>query len=642
MCRQIFLTGLAIAGLCACKNPTAQVKTVASTYDNLHKDYNNYVVAFGERYFDETVNYEKELTQALEKNNFPPKEHAQLLKMQHHARSLISYAVHSRCFKSPPRRRGVHLLERNWQDRYDYNFYLRGTEDYRYQLLIDDERLCAIFLQQMRELTSEQIDISQANNDFFQQVIAGKVKSPTVNEMQAARQKFFKTALAPQIMKVTAQSMARTDSLFPFHRYNYVKACEQQRDSYFETEAGDRTYTYRTAIRKKINCSALQKLPPVEIKKQRKVNCATLKISAQSQQPFANSDAVAQAVTAAITGMNTQRAELDRLVKLRVEDIFLKKSFTPHVEKKAWLLPFMKVLNATKIEQNPPIIKAIDAYHCYLVEANKSGILPLIFAPTTQREMGSVHLNHAGRFFGFGRVEYKPLKQPSVQTLAKAMVELKHELIANWVAMQAAQADAQKIAARKIYATLLNNEFAVAQLLLQNPAQAVVVASLLREFQHDSATPEWLRTFKKFAIAADLAFIPIALLAGFVTGGVGVVPVLLMANAVNFLWIGGAAAEHIVARNRYRLIERALLTGNSEQIARGMKVLRAFHARRRDLIVSGGVGATLSLGNLALIARGLDNLATVPIDVAAAVSADVEMLSMPNETTSDADIHKER
>lgn len=632
-----------IVGLCACKSPTARVKTATSIYDKLHSEYNNYVVWFSEPFFDITVTYEKELTQALEKNNFTPDNHAQLLKMQHHARSLIAYAVHSRCFKSPPRHRHrLHTLERNWQDRYDYNFYFRGTKDYEYQLSIDDKRLCAIFLQQMKELTLEQIDTSQASNDFFQQVIAGKVKSLTVNEMQDARQKFFKTALAPQIMKVTEQSMARTDSLFPFHRYNYVKTCEQRRDSYFETEAGDRTYTYPSAIRKKINCSALQKLPTVEIKKQSKTNCTTRKQSTQSQQQqFASIDASAQAVATTITGMNAQRAELDRLVKLREEDIF-KKNLTPHVEKKAWILPFMKILNATKIDQNPPVINAIEAYHCYLVEANKSGILPLIFADTTQQEIGSVHLNHAGRFFGFGRVEYKPLKQPSAQTLAQAMAELKYELIANWIEMQAAQADAQKIAARKIYATLLNNEFAVAQLLVQNPAHAVVVASLLREFQHDSATPKWLRTFKKYALAADLAFIPIALLAGFVTGGAGLVPILLMANAVNFLWIGGAAAEHIVARNRYRLIERALLTGNSEQIARGMKVLRAFHTRRRDLIVSGGVGATLSLGNLALIARGLDSLATVPIDVAAAFSADVETLSMPDETTSDADMHKKK
>ena len=87
---------------------------------------------------------------------------------------------------------------------------------------------------------------------------------------------------------------------------------------------------------------------------------------------------------------------------------------------------------------------------------------------------------------------------------------------------------------------ILNNEIAVAQLLLQNPAHAVVVNDLLLKFQFKPVTPKWLRTFKKFALAADLAFIPIAILGGFVTGGAGLVPILLMANAVNFLWIGGS------------------------------------------------------------------------------------------------------
>ena len=70
MCRQIFLIGLAIAGLCACKNPTAQVKTVASSYNKLRAQHHSYVVGFSKRYFDNTVDYEKELTQALDKR-FP-------------------------------------------------------------------------------------------------------------------------------------------------------------------------------------------------------------------------------------------------------------------------------------------------------------------------------------------------------------------------------------------------------------------------------------------------------------------------------------------------------------------------------------------------------------------------------------------
>ena len=316
-------------------------------------------------------------------------------------------------------------------------------------------------------------------------------------------------------------------------------------------------------------------------------------------------------------------------------------TYAPYTEKKPWLLPFMKFLNATKLTA-PPVMKAVDAYRCHLVEAAKQGVLPLIFAQTTQQATGSVHLNHLGRFFGFGKVQYKPLKLPSSQVLARAMGELKRELVASWVDLRAAQVSSKKTAERNIYATILNNEFAVAQLLLQNPAQAVIVNHLVLKFQHAPTTPKWLRVYKNFALAADLAFIPIAILGGFMTGGVGTVPILLLANAVNFLWVGGAAAEQVIARQRYRTFERALLTGNTAQLKRGLQALQSMHEKQRDLIASGAIGLPLTITNLSLIAGGLDNLATVPIDVVAAFSADIETISLPAEIKSDTDIHNER
>ena len=83
--------------------------------------------------------------------------------------------------------------------------------------------------------------------------------------------------------------------------------------------------------------------------------------------------------------MNEARAELDALVKRRELDKIKSsqagkdKHYTPHREKKSWILPFMKVLHATKIAHNPPVLKAIDTYNCHLVEANKQGVLPIIF-----------------------------------------------------------------------------------------------------------------------------------------------------------------------------------------------------------------------------------------------------------------------
>ena len=671
-----------LVGLLACKNPTSQVMTIPAQ-QKLQLEYSSYVLsADAFTFFDVAIDFEKDLSTALKQNTFNQAEHKQLLRIQQHVRSIIAYAVHSRCFKIAPRQplparedfksqqeynqqvRAINWhnskqrAESHWRDRYDYNYHQRGTKAYQYQLSIDNSRLCSIFLNKLRELTLEQIDSSQSNAEFFQKVMANKLKALDDSEMQTAQQMFFRDTLTPQIIKVTEQSMTQANYMYPFQRKDWVEACVAYRDYYFANEAGDRTYRFPQQVREKINCTKLQTLPQVKTKTSEIIDCArqeeSFSVFTQNSKamatakPFAKIEDLATAVNTTIQGMNAARAELDNLVRLR-ETYKIKslttgkeKQYAPHTEKKEWILPFMKVLNATKIDNNPPVIKAIDAYHCHIVEANKRGILPVIFAKATQQKIGSVHLKHMGRFFGFGKVEYKPLKLPTHQVLVHAVGELQRQLIANWVEMQATQTNTKKINARDIYATILNNEIAVAQLLLQNPAHAVVITHLLRKFQHDPTTPKWLRTFKKFALGADLAFLPIALLGGFVTGGVGTVPILLMMNAVNFLWIGGAAAEQIVARNRYRMLERSLLTGNSEQIARGMKVLRALHEKRRDLIVSGAIGAPLTLGNLTLIARGLDNLATVPIDLTAAFSADVETLSMPEENTSDADLHNRK
>ena len=672
---------LVIFLLLSCKQPVAQLlaEQQGTLYDNLLREHKYLTVSMQQEGLNYVISLEKLFAKALKEGALNSKQHQEIQKILHKIRSIISYAVHSRCFKEPhiklsdgrhvsiskskfPLDTRTHNIKKSWQDRYDYNFYQRNNKDYKYQLVIANDSLCSVFLNKLAELVPEQIDLTQPNEKFFESVMDDNIKSMTTPLQREAQQNFFRKALIPHIVKITAQSMAQADYLFPFHQQDWVKACAATRDYYDEDKAGPgrRMYRYDEEVRKKIDCHILQKLPQVEITTHAKVDCADSGFHTHKSmytQPFAQVQALSAAVNTTMQGLNKARAKLDELVEMRELDKFKTTKvkhydigstynepnyYTPHVEKKPWILPFMKVLNATKIEDNPPVIRALDTYNCYLVTANKQGILPVIFAQATQQATGSVHLNHMGRFFGFGKVQYKPLKLPSTQTITKAVHELKNELIDNWVAMQATQVSTKKIAAEKIYATILNNELATAQLLLQNTEHTVIINDLVREFQHKPITPKWLRTFKKFAIGADLAFIPIAILGGFIAGGVGIVPILLMANAVNFLWIGAATAEEIVARNRYRMIERSLMTGNSEQIERSMKLLRTMHEKRRNLIVSGGVGTTMTLANLSLIVRGIDGFTTLPIDVTAAFSSDVEIFSLPEEEMSDADMHKDR
>ncbi len=691
-----------ITGICACKNPTAQVKTQEeSLYQALYVLYSQFVIESGGKDLDWIVGLEKDFCESLNNcweededsrvlrikkapavpEQFSEEQRDALLQMQHHMRSIIAYAAQSRCFVSPsssPRSTPRHQFERRWQDRFNYNYYKKGGK--RNALVIDNNRLCSFFWRQLKELTFEQIDLSRPNAEFFARALYDRVPSYTTEKLREEQQKFFKEALAPQIADITEQSMARTEFLFPFQHYDYYRACVEERDHYKHTGKGSKVHRYPAAVRAEIDCRKLQQLSQVKMNKHRKVDCANIDYSSGTiepkpdNEPFPNLKALLATIQATIDAMNTARAELDRLVNVREidaikttearekaarmaraarvkngartphiphptydpENIVIYKN--PHVKKKKWL--FWNILNATDVDGGHEVAKAIDTYQCHFIAALKRGTLPLLFARATQKETGSVHLNHAGRFFGFGKVQYKPLQQPTADTLQRALHELQQELVSNWVAMQANRVDSKAVSPHTIYTTIINNEFAVAQLLLQNPTHTTVVDSLLRKFKDDQTTPEWLRRYKRFALWTELGLLVSILL----TGGAAA-PLLVAGAMANFLWVGGAAAEQVVARNRYRLLERSLLTGNSEQVARGQQLLDAMHTKRRDFIVSGAIGAPLTVGGFTLTVKSIRPLISTPVDVTAGLTAEVEFIAGDEDEpirTSDEILDNER
>ena len=132
-------------------------------------------------------------------------------------------------------------------------------------------------------------------------------------------------------------------------------------------------------------------------------------------------------------------------------------------------------------------------------------------------------------------------------------------------------------------------------------------------------------------MAIDLAFVPVVLLVGFISGGAAVVPLMLMANAVNFLWVGVSHARERVAANRYKMLQRALLSGNSTQVAEGMKRLEKIHRNRREMIVSGTLGSALSLANMKALTQSTSLLANTALDVKAGLVADFGGISSEDD-----------
>ena len=278
------------------------------------------------------------------------------------------------------------------------------------------------------------------------------------------------------------------------------------------------------------------------------------------------------------------------------------------------------------------IVTLWEDYMNAAVESAKSGCLPLLFSEAVQKHSGDVHLNRRGRWLGFGKVKISLLKQVDDATTTKAVLELKKQLVSSWLDLQdKVQTEGKREGGEDLFHLAISHELSVAQLLMQQPEHAIVLNHLLLDYQFDACTPKWLRTFQNASMGIDLGFIPIVLIAGFISGGTAIVPLMLIANAVNFLWVGVSHARKRVAANRYKLLQRALLSGNSTQVAEGMKRLETLHRNSREMVVSGTLGAGLTLANLKLVTQTSHLLFTTSIDVKAALDADFGGISSDDD-----------
>ncbi len=177
---------------------------------------------------------------------------------------------------------------------------------------------------------------------------------------------------------------------------------------------------------------------------------------------------------------------------------------------------------------------------------------------------------------------------------------------------------------------MIANEIPTARLLIQDPQHALAATETLLKHQSDPCTPKWLRWFQNAALAIDLAFIPIIIIGSVVSGGTATVPLMIMANSANFLWTGVALARERVAAGRYRILQRSLLTGTSEQVAKGLATLEKLHRNRAELIASGAIGSGMTIANLGIItstARGgvgiLRGAGTTSIDLSSGIVTDI-------------------
>ena len=574
------------------------------------------------------VYYSQELEAALQdKHKFTAAQRIHLEKILHKMRSIIAFALRAGCFVWPENhQRGDPFF---LQKVFDLDQMTMVTvEKDKHDMKIYKNLPCAIILNKMRELTPAQLDHTQSNAKYFQDImqlsdigVQKLYRVDTSNTYAGHMRYFFKQALLPQIMANTKKTMGDTLKRFPFHRASFYDLCEQRKKEKFTGKAILPLSIARAQkLRDTIDCHTLNH-PPTTI---------------TSEQVFPDIATLVGHINYIVTELNKHRAELHALVRQHTR-LITKADGTQVLEinygtvkPKYFLLPFVKIFQETDLEDTR-VLKAYDGYHETIFTATKTGALPLLLA-LNRKKFGTnpgLHLEHLGSNFGFTSPSYYPLPllkygKEGERRVQQTLAEIKMELIDSWLEAQEKQLLANSSEEQDIYTYMLAHEIATAQVLLQDPTQAAAVSSLLRKFQHDPITPKWLRAAKVSVEVLDIGLIALLILP-FVPY---TIPLALASTAVNFLWMGTAAASARFAHRRLRLAERALLSGNSQQVRCGMELLQKFYEKRRDADVASGVGGAFTLTGLSMIARGLDGkFKTAGVEIVAAFSSEIEIVS---------------
>ena len=575
------------------------------------------------------------LEEALDgKHDFTTEQRIQLEKTLHKMRSIVAFAIRSGCFVWPD----THQTGQPFFSRKVFDLDQRTMvtdEQYQHSIKINKDIPCAFILNKMRELDPTQIDLTQVNNEFFKETMKlsdtdmhRHYKEDTSNTYAGYIHVFFQQALLPQIIANIKKTMGDTMKRFPFHHANFYELCVKKKEKF----VGKATlYGNIKKLRDTIDCHALNR-PSTTL---------------TTEQTFDDVATLVGHINYIITELNKHRAELHGLVRKHTR-LITKADGTQmleinygEVKPKYFLLPFIEIFQETDREDTRAL-KAYEAYHETIFTATKTGALPLLLALNRKTGINSgLHLEHLGSNFGFTSPNYHPLPllpygKEGESKVLQAIAELKVELIDSWL-----EAQERKLLVSSeesdIYTWMLAHELATAQVLLQDPSHAAAVSSLLRKFQNNPITPKWLRAAKFSVEVLDIGIIPLLILP-FVPYSI---PLALASTAINFLWIGTAAASARVAKLRLRLAERALISGNSQQARCGMQLLQKFYEKKRDAGVASIFGGAFTLKGLRMIARGLDGkLKTIMVEIIAAFSSDIEVVSGGHVDDKQTDTHR--
>ena len=403
--------------------------------------------------------------------------------------------------------------------------------------------MSALLMHQLRTQSSAQIDLSLSNQDFYRRMRAGEIA--TTDSSAEGVQLFFGDFLRTALA-MNEQAIHKYQNMFVFDDSEPVALCRQAKYD---------------------NCQELEALH-----------------SSGANTKTLMRDTVTKMVNQTIKELNKVITELQRLEVERLDS---------------------RVLQATDFYSTQVSARSQE-YELILMAAAQRGILPIFFTKVFRKMSGNIHPSGYGEW---RRAHNKLLTEVSASTVSQAVTELKKELIAYWAEIRKAQQHRHRIDEKTIYLWTHSSEIAVAQLLLQKPQYAPVVNFLLHRYAHEVQDKRWQKMIK-----TALTTIGIGTLALFATSFTPILLInallskaIIISAAANFGWIALNVSDSVITHHRQLMMERALLSGTSQQISDNLKMLQEFEAARKSAILSSTIGLSMSAGAYNHILKSLNS-----------------------------------
>ena len=567
----VILTTLLLA-IISCKQlPSSQTTTVSmSDIDEIDRQYLEDMTLPADMVFwDNLIVLEKEIEQVIANNRSLVTQG--LTNKQQMIRSFLSVIKMTKCLV---KKDGWHELKK--------------------------DHLCSIIIRGMQSLAIEDLSFRESNEQFYQEVLAGKhdkfyftdqtqgqrnvnLQREWYHTVSETEKNDFFQALVIELLAIIEQTMQHHQQMFPSSK-DWVEHCIEAR-----------------AVRNQAN----------------ERECGQLvRIASTNDQPqYQDLKHLLAKLNEYIDKLNEIRKQINKIV-----DTPVRFGQQPTVKENLWFVPLFNVVNVV----HPEMIQLHEQHQAIVFDSAKDGLLAILL----DKYGKSLYLNRRGQFAGLAKVRYSILPRfketsyySSKKLLRQQLNKLNLQLTKVW--LKTKQATLKNKSDQEIYLWLISNELATARLLARDPRHAKVVGHLLANYQDASTTPKLLQTSKTITHRFDVTMIAVSIVGGIIFPPAGVA-LAIIATTANFLWVANATADAVIAHNRYKRVEQAILTGNSQQVKAGLKLLDQSKNKISKAIFSGTAGTLLSASSIRGIAKGIDSGAKFFItDASAAISAEI-------------------